>query len=473
MMLRWPLDNAYREITSYYGVPSIFGPHAGIDISVISGNRVYAAHAGSVRYDPTLGGGMCIKLLGDGMVTRYCHLSRYVVAENTWVNQGDVIAISGNTGVSTGAHLHFELYLLGERVDPLLYLEKEDPPVKRKVAAHFQNMTSWAAGVIGTYWTLPMWVKVMNPPVPDAFPNTRILGRAWIHDDNNSWEGHLVAKGSAGGVEYFNAMYDYYNRRRGIVTAWEGPNEPNLTSPDMAAKYRDFLIAWNDKMQSAQLKTCGGSIAVGNPKVLKYDGTNEEWRIVAPALARCNYWSYHGYWQRPYDPVDDWWCHRYRLLVKEAADFGVTLPRLIISETGVDNHGGINDGWRSQYNNDWGAFFADVQRYSDELDKDTYVEASTFFTMGANSDWFSFEFDQLQTIDLGKYAAGLGAPAQPAEGLPEHETSQDPALIAEKIRWWLEEMERQYQSGNTGYAQRIRLSLIQLGYRLERILKDA
>ena len=471
VQLRWPLDNTFRTITTRYGEPSLFGPHPGIDISVPSGNRVYATHAGSVEQESTDAGGLTLRLTGGRWVSRCCHLSRYVVRHGAWVNQGDVVAMSGNTGVTTGPHLHFELFLNGSRVDPLAYLEQE-AAVARKIGIHIQTFADWMPGVVGTHWKIPQWVKMINPPVPDAFPNTRILGRAWIKSNNDAWEADLVKKGAAGGVEYFNALYDFYNRRRGIVTAWEGPNEPNVSTVAAATSLREFTYALAERVLNAGLKPCGGSISVGNPKVSKYDGTNAEWLTVAQGLSRCTYWSYHGYWQRPYDPVDDWWAHRYRLLISEASAAGISLPPLLISETGADIAGGENDGWKVQYGGDFGAYLVDIQRYTDELEKDRSVQMAALFTAGAEYRWRNFGLDQLQTIEIGKYAAG-GASAQPVEGLPEHEPSQNPAIIAEKMRWWLEEMERQYQSGNTAYAQRIRLSLIQLGYRLERILKNA
>lgn len=67
----------------------------------------------------------------------------------------------------------------------------------------------------------------------------------------------------------------------------------------------------------------------------------------------------------------------------------------------------------------------------------------------------------------------LAPPPPVHEGLPEDETATDAATISQKCRWWSEEMERQWEGGNTAYAQRIRLSLIQLLYRLEGILKVA
>lgn len=95
--------------------------HGGIDLAVDSGTVVAAAGDGVVARADWVGAyGYAVYLdHADGIQTRYAHLSRLLVNEGEVVRQGDTIALTGSTGASTGPHLHFELRLAGQAVDPL------------------------------------------------------------------------------------------------------------------------------------------------------------------------------------------------------------------------------------------------------------------------------------------------------------------------------------------------------------------
>ena len=118
--LGWPVAGA---VTSGFG--SRWGRmHEGIDIGVGVGTPVHAAAAGTVIYAGWMSGYGNIVVIdhGNGLSTAYGHNSSLVVGQGATVEKGFVIALSGNTGHSTGPHVHFEVRLNGAPVDPLGYL---------------------------------------------------------------------------------------------------------------------------------------------------------------------------------------------------------------------------------------------------------------------------------------------------------------------------------------------------------------
>ncbi len=98
--------------------------HAGTDVGVMTGTTVRASRAGQVTVAGWLGGyGNCVMIdHGDGVLTVYGHLSEVTVSVGEYVDQGERVALSGNTGRSTGPHLHFEIRVNGTPVDPEPYL---------------------------------------------------------------------------------------------------------------------------------------------------------------------------------------------------------------------------------------------------------------------------------------------------------------------------------------------------------------
>ena len=106
--------------------------HDGIDIACKVGTPVKAVLSGVVDFSGREGGyGKLIQLrhTGEQMKTRYGHLSKLLVKKGQRVRRGDIIGQSGNTGVSTGPHLHFELYHEGKIVNPQRYLGKRAVPM--------------------------------------------------------------------------------------------------------------------------------------------------------------------------------------------------------------------------------------------------------------------------------------------------------------------------------------------------------
>ncbi|MBM3270923.1 MAG: M23 family metallopeptidase, partial [Candidatus Sericytochromatia bacterium] len=121
-----PVDGG--TVTSKFGPRTLGGKqefHNGYDIAVPEGTPVKAAAAGKVvetGNQPGGAGNYVVIDHGGGYTTKYFHLSTIGVKEGQMVQQGEEIAKSGNTGRSTGPHLHFEVHKDGKPVDPEPYL---------------------------------------------------------------------------------------------------------------------------------------------------------------------------------------------------------------------------------------------------------------------------------------------------------------------------------------------------------------
>jgi murein DD-endopeptidase MepM/ murein hydrolase activator NlpD len=100
------------------------GFHQGIDISTEKGHPVFATADGSIEAASYSGdyGNLIVVKHAFGLVTRYGHLSSFVVKPGQEVKRGDVIGYVGSTGRSTGAHLHYEILANGKLINPLQLL---------------------------------------------------------------------------------------------------------------------------------------------------------------------------------------------------------------------------------------------------------------------------------------------------------------------------------------------------------------
>ena len=119
-------------VTSYYGyrVHPISGEknyHTGVDIGMPEGTEILAGHDGTVTLAGNAGGyGLCVAIEGEAyeghtLTTKYGHCSQILVSAGQEVKAGDVIAKVGNTGNSTGPHLHLEVLVDGQYLNPLYF----------------------------------------------------------------------------------------------------------------------------------------------------------------------------------------------------------------------------------------------------------------------------------------------------------------------------------------------------------------
>ena len=128
---RFPLAGD-REIGSGFGwrahpmtgMPNL---HEGLDLTAPAGVPILAAASGQVVKAGWQGGyGMLVEIAhGRSLVTRYAHAQGIHVRSGDWVGQGQMIAEVGSTGHSTGPHLHFEIRLHGQALDPRIFMTKD------------------------------------------------------------------------------------------------------------------------------------------------------------------------------------------------------------------------------------------------------------------------------------------------------------------------------------------------------------
>lgn len=145
-LMRTPVDGA--RISSQFGMRN--HPirrqrilHGGVDFAAPKGTPIYASGDATVEFRAPAGGaGNLIRLdHGDGMITRYLHLNafREGLAVGQRVRQGEIIGYVGNTGNSTGPHLHYEIIVNGEKLDPLTFETTKVEPLEGEGLTMFQQ----------------------------------------------------------------------------------------------------------------------------------------------------------------------------------------------------------------------------------------------------------------------------------------------------------------------------------------------
>lgn len=145
-LMRTPVDGA--RVSSQFGIRN--HPirqrrilHGGVDFAAPTGTPIYASGDSTVEtrvFSPSAGN-MVVLVHGEGMVTRYFHLNafREGLAVGQQVRQGEVIGYVGNTGASTGPHLHYEIIINGEKVDPLTFETTKVEPLEGEGLTMFRQ----------------------------------------------------------------------------------------------------------------------------------------------------------------------------------------------------------------------------------------------------------------------------------------------------------------------------------------------
>ncbi len=125
------MPTSSRKINSKFG-PRWGRQHEGMDVKVYIGDTIRAAFDGKVRICKYNGGGYGYYIVirhPNGLETLYGHLSKQIVKKDQVVRAGEPIGLGGNTGKSTGSHLHFETRVLGQPINPALIFDFEHQDV--------------------------------------------------------------------------------------------------------------------------------------------------------------------------------------------------------------------------------------------------------------------------------------------------------------------------------------------------------
>lgn len=145
----------------------IFRPHYGVDVAAAAGTPIVVPAAGRVRsVGRHLGAGLVVEIdHGNGVVTRYLHCRSALVRAGETVPEGSIIATVGSSGLATGPHLHFEVLVNDEPVDPLRY--------------HFARPTLRAEAAPAVGAPIPH----ATVPVAPAAPATTVAGTSGTTGD--------------------------------------------------------------------------------------------------------------------------------------------------------------------------------------------------------------------------------------------------------------------------------------------------
>ena len=220
-----------RVITSQFG-PRWGRQHRGLDIKVYIGDTIRAAWSGKVRivkYEGKGYGNYVVIRHSNGLETYYAHLSKHLVKENQTVKAGQPIGLGGNTGRSTGSHLHFETRLCGVALNPAIFFDfrnqdvtgdyyvfrrstMERESVKATLARGLKQNSYSKEDVYGGKHSTPQPIASRNEslPVPASSPAPR---------SNSNFIYHKVESGETieSMARRFNMNVDDFMRLNGLT----------------------------------------------------------------------------------------------------------------------------------------------------------------------------------------------------------------------------------------------------------------
>ena len=344
------ITQVFGEHPDWYAAWGLSG-HEGLDYSATVGTHVKAAHAGTVTRgsDPT-GYGLYIAIEGPEVRTMYAHLSQQIAVGS--VAAGDVIGLSGNTGNSTGPHLHFGVrpkptaWGNGYKgyVDPEPWLAEQqegESMAVSKLGVHFQGPAELGTEATELVRGSRMsWVKGIDvdrwpSPAREMFPRQQVIGRFWIGGDAIERD-HYMKRGAAGAEAYFAMLRPRYDKCLADGCSYfEGPNEPHPT-----AEGNDPAVCEAFELRWAQLVVgIGGKPlvwSIGNGWFAR-DTAQLFTESIAYACAHGGGLAKHEYGAPSVLSGDGWWTFQTKHILEEL--YAAGLPRgsvrVFITECGL------------------------------------------------------------------------------------------------------------------------------------------
>lgn len=263
-------------------------------------------------------------------------------------------------------------------------------------------------------------VKLVDPPQDDPWPGVQTIIRT---PDVDALQNRFIHLGADGADAWWLAYGPLFLAR---TWAWavEIGNEPD-TSEDALPAWIAFTRRAVHLLHEAGLRAVVGNFAVGTPQLKSAKPDSRAWDIIVPALADADYLGLHEYGLHDMATSANWYALRHRLVAEELAGLGIPMPRVLITECGID--AGNRQGWKSFADNE-DHYLAQLGWYNGALSEDAYVEAAYLYTTGPTWDWADFEITENAAREVASWGgvALLSAPPIIAESTtipPEGKTS--------------------------------------------------
>lgn len=356
--------------------------HQALDFACPCGTPLLACMGGRLTHEYKEGGGLVARITADTLVSRYCHLSAYVVGDGVQVQAGDLIALSGNSGtLTTGPHLHWETKINGVAVNPAEYV------TMKKTNNHYENAPNEAQlkreaasnhSVIKSVWPFP------------AVPGKTCISRHWIGGDGE--EQKYIDRGVAGAQDLFKRMLPLYHQYPGLH--WEVLNEPDTSTLAKCKMLCVFLVEYARLMHANGFKLDGPVTGEGRPEDNTDSTSAQKTAALGPAYMVMDIITCHGYYCPPQVlPDNAWHTVRYRKIKADLAAAGFfPTAKWVLSENGIDRlvigaPGGFQNVPMTQQ-----AYLPYIEQFDMEICKDDYVLGCTIYTLNPNPQWVSYNY---------------------------------------------------------------------------------